>query len=445
MSKILWIKNGRVIDPANDRDDVGDVYAVDGLIVNNLSPEQKSSATVHDATELIVIPGIVDIQVHLREPGQLHKECVKTGSWAAAAGGITSMVCMGNTTPPCDNAGTIQYLINIIKRDSIVNIYPVGTASIGMKGEALTPTGSLKKAGAVAITDDGHCIQDNEIMRRAVEYAKMHDLILMDHCQDYALTKNSVMNESEMSLRLGLKGWPNAAEDIIVARNIILAESTNAHIHLQHISSATAVDFIRRAKSRHIRVTAEAMPHHIALTDVSLKDYNTNFKMNPPLRTERDRLALIAGLLDGTIDCIATDHAPHSPTEKDVEFDKAPFGIIGLETSLAVCLGVLVHDKHCDLPYLIELMTCKPSEILNLDKGTLSEGSEADICVFDPLESWIVHENGFFSRSKNSPWIGEELRGKVKKTFVKGNLVFNGEYILSPQDEHTILARPGES
>lgn len=445
MSDILWIKNGRVIDPANDRDDLGDVYAVEGRIVNDLSPEQKATARVYDASGLVVCPGLVDIQVHLREPGQVHKECVKTGSWAAAAGGVTSMVCMGNTSPPCDNPGTIQHLMNIIRRDSLVNIYPVGTATLGMRGEALTPIGSLKKAGAIAITDDGHCVQNNEIMRRAIEYAKMHGLILMDHCQDYSLTQNAVMNEGEMSLRLGLKGWPNAAEDIIVARNVILAGTTQAHVHLQHISSGSAVDLIRRAKSRGVRVTAEAMPHHIALTDDRLKDYDTNFKMNPPLRTERDRLSLIEGLLDGTIDCIATDHAPHSPTEKDVEFDKAPFGIIGLETSLAVCLGVLVHSKLCELPYLIELMTCKPSDILNLDKGSLSEGDEADICIFDPHESWIVHENSFFSRSKNSPWIGESLTGKVKKTFVRGRLVFNGEHIVSPDDETKVLARPSES
>lgn len=445
MSDILWIQNGRVIDPANERDAVGDIYAINGHIVRDLSAEQKGQARVVDASGLVVCPGLVDIQVHLREPGQVHKECVKTGSWAAAAGGVTSMVCMGNTTPVCDNTGTIQHLKNIIARDSVVNIYPVGTTTMNMEGKALTNTGALKKAGVVALTDDGHCVQDNEIMRRAVEYAKMHGLIVLDHCQDYALTKNAVMNESEMSLRLGLIGWPNSAEDIIVARNIILAEAADAHIHLQHISSATAIDFIRRAKKRNIRITAEAMPHHIALTDTMLKDYDTNFKMNPPLRTEVDRQALIEGLLDGTIDCIATDHAPHSPTEKDVEFDKAPFGIIGLETSLAVSLGVLVHEKRCELSYLIDLMTARGSDILNLGKGTLSEGVEADICIFDPDETWIVHEDGFFSRSKNSPWIGEELRGKVKKTFVKGNLVFDGQHIVDPNDEHRILAVPGES
>lgn len=443
MSDILWIRGGRVIDPANARDEVADLYAVDGRIVSSLSEEQRRTARVYDAAGHVVCPGLVDIQVHLREPGQTHKECVKTGSWAAAAGGVTSMVCMGNTTPPCDNAGTIQHLQNIIRRDAVVNVYPVGTATMGMKGETLTPAGSLKAAGVVALTDDGHCVQNNELMRRAMEYAHMHDLVLLDHCQDYALTQGAVMNEGEMSLRLGLKGWPNAAEDIIVARNIILSETTGAPIHLQHISSASAVDFIRRAKARGVRVTAEATPHHIALTDTCLHGYDTNFKMNPPLRTEADRQALIEGLLDGTLDCIATDHAPHSPTEKDVEFDKAPFGITGLETSLSVSLSVLVGEKHCELPFLIDLMTARPAEVLKLGKGTLSEGVEADICLFDPEEIWIVHENGFFSRSKNSPWIGEELPGKVKKTFVDGQLVYDGENILAP--DGTILARPGKS
>jgi dihydroorotase len=430
MSNILLISNGRVIDPKNKRDAKGDICVIDGKIVNSLSSDQKKIARKIDATGLVVCPGLVDIQVHLREPGQTHKESIKTGSWAAAAGGITSMVCMGNTSPPCDNAGTIQLLVNVIQRDAVVNVFPTGCVTVGMDGKQLTATGSLKRAGVVALTDDGKCVQHNELMRRAVEYAKMHDLILLDHCQDYSLTNDSVMNEGEWSLRLGLKGWPNAAEDIIVSRNVIISHYTGAHVHLQHISSAGAVDIIRRAKHRGVKVTAEAMPHHMALTDACLKDYDTNFKMNPPLRTEHDRLALIEGLLDGTIDCIATDHAPHSPTEKDVEFDKAPFGVIGLETSLAVCLDVLVHSGKTDLPFLISRMTHIPSEILRLGKGTLSEGVDADITIFDPEEKWTVTDK-FFSRSKNSPWIGCEFKGRVKKTIVAGNLVYDGKNVLA--------------
>ena len=445
MSDILHIRNARIIDPANDRDETGDLYAVDGRIVPGLSTEQIEEAHTIESEGLVACPGLVDIQVHLREPGQRQKESIKTGSWAAAAGGVTTMVCMGNTSPPCDTPGTLQQLRNIIDRDSVVNIYPVGAATLGLRGEALSPTGSLKKAGAVALSDDGHCIQDNELMRRAVEYADMHGLILLDHCQDYTLTREAVMNEGAMSLKLGLKGWPNAAEDLIVARDIILAETTGAHIHLQHISSAGAIDFIRRAKSRGVRITAEAMPHHLALTDECLRHYNTNFKMNPPLRTETDRRALIDGLCDGTIDCIATDHAPHTPTEKDCEFDKAPFGIIGLETSLAVCLSCLYHENHGELTELIDWMTRRPANILHLGAGTLTEGNAADICLFDPDVEWEVEEDKFFSRSRNSPWIGDTLKGKVRKTFVNGKLVYDGEYVLSPQDSGTILARPGES
>ena len=445
MSEIIWIQNGRIIDPANERDEIADLYAVNGRIVSELNREQLSQATCYDASGCIVCPGLVDIQVHLREPGQSQKECVMSGSWAAAAGGITSMVCMGNTSPPCDNPGTLQYLSNVIKRDSVVNIYPVGTITLGLEGKALSPTGSLKKAGVVALTDDGHCVQNNEIMRRAVEYAHMHGLIVMDHCQDYSLTNQSVMNEGVISLKLGLRGWPNAAEDIIVARNIILSESTGAPIHLQHISSENSVEFIRRAKKRGVQVTAEAMPHHLSLTDEALASYDSNFKMNPPLRTEHDRQALIEGLLDGTIDCIATDHAPHTPTEKDVEFDLAPFGIIGLETSLSVCYRELVLNKKCNIYDLIRFMTCQASDILHLGKGTLSEGVDADIVIFDPEAKRKINKDGFFSRSQNSPWIGETLPVQVKKTFVAGKLIFDGENIVSAADEALILARPGTS
>lgn len=427
---ILWIKNGRVIDPVNKRDSQGDIYAVDGKIVPDLSAEQKQQAETIDAAGLVVCPGLVDIQVHLREPGQTHKECVRTGSHAAAAGGVTAMVCMGNTSPVCDNAGTIKYLQDVIAREAIVNVYPVGTTTVGMKGEQLTSTGSLKAAGVVALTDDGLCIQNHELMRRAVEYAQMHGLVVLDHCQDYSMTQGAVMNEGEMSMRLGLRGWPNAAEDIIVARNVILSDYTKAHIHLQHISSAYSVDIIRRAKQRGIKVSAEATPHHLALTDQCLKDYDTNFKMNPPLRTEEDRQALIEGVLDNTIDCIATDHAPHSHTEKDVEFDKAPFGILGLETSLPVSLDVFYHSGKADLSFVIARMGHIASEILNLGKGTLTPGVDADICFFDPDERWTPTAEGFFSRSQNSPWIGQELRGRVKRTIVAGKTVFDGEKVI---------------
>ncbi|MGB1127620.1 MAG: dihydroorotase [Opitutales bacterium] len=426
MSDILWITGGRVIDPANQRDENGDIFAVDGILVEALDEAQKAAATRVDASGLVVAPGLVDIHVHFRDPGQTHKEDILSGSHAAAAGGFTSVVCMPNTSPVCDNAGTIQRMMDKVARDSVIHIYPTGCLTIGMNGEQLAPTGQLKKAGAVAMTDDGKCVQSNEIMRRAVEYAKMFDLPIMDHCQDASLTQAAVMNEGEWSLRLGLRGWPKAAEDIIVARNVLLAELTGAHIHMQHVSSANAVDILRRAIARGAPVSGEASPHHIEFTDADLKDYDTVYKMNPPLRTDADREALIEGLCDGTLCCIATDHAPHSPDEKDREFDTAPFGIIGLENSLASSLGTLYHSGRLSLSEVIALMTHKGAELCKLDAGTLSSGAPADICIFDPNEAWTVDAEKFFSKSRNCPWNGRTLKGKVKRTYVDGVQVFNG-------------------
>jgi dihydroorotase len=294
-----------------------------------------------------------------------------------------------------------------------------------MKGQTLAPIGSLKRAGVVAITDDGDCVQSNELMRRAVEYAKMFDLPVMDHCQDQSMTQGAVMNEGVMSTRLGLRGWPNAAEDLIVARNVILSEYTGAHIHLQHISSKFSVDVIRRAKQRGARITAEATPHHIALTDETLATYDTNFKMNPPLRTDEDRRALIDGLRDGTLDIIATDHAPHTDYEKDKEFDFAPNGILGLETALPVTLEVLVRQNKFKLPFVIDLMTRRPAKLMNLSGGTLAVGTEADICLFDLDEKWVYDAKSGFSKSSNSPWSGQTLTGRVKTTIVGGRVVFD--------------------
>jgi dihydroorotase len=293
-----------------------------------------------------------------------------------------------------------------------------------MKGQILAPIGSLKRAGVVAITDDGECVQSNDLMRRAVEYARMFSLPVMDHCQDYSMTQGAVMNEGVVSTRLGLRGWPHAAEDIIVARNIILAEQTGAHIHLQHISSRYSVDHIRRAKARGVRVTAEATPHHLALTEEALAGYDTHFKMNPPLRTEADRQALIAGLHDGTLDIIATDHAPHTDYEKDKEFDYAPNGILGLETALPVCLDVLVRQARFKLSRVIDLMTRRPAAIVALPAGTLAEGAAADVCLFDPDEVWRYDAKAGQSKSSNSPWSGRELRGRVRTTIVGGKVVF---------------------
>jgi dihydroorotase len=323
----LWIRNARVIDPSARRDAVGDVFVTEGRIAESLSVAAKKRAKTIDGTGLVACPGLVDIHVHFREPGQTHKETIGTGSRAGAAGGFTTVVCMPNTSPVADNAGTIQLMKDVITRDAVIRVYPTGCITVGMKGQALAPIGSLKRAGVVAITDDGDCVQSNDLMRRAVEYAKMFDLPVMDHCQDHSMTQGAVMNEGVMSTLLGLRGWPNAAEDLIVARNVILSEYTGAHIHLQHISSKFSVDVIRRAKQRGARITAEATPHHIALTDDALATYDPKFKMNPPLRTEEDRRALIEGLRDGTLDIIAKGCAmarstssppttPRTPTTK---------------------------------------------------------------------------------------------------------------------------------
>ena len=420
----LWIRNARIVDPASKRDGVGDLFAEDGRMVASLSAAGRRRARKMDAKGLVAAPGLVDIHVHFREPGQTHKETIATGSRAAAAGGFTTVVCMPNTTPTADNAGTIQYILDAVRRDAVVKVLPTGCITIGAKGDTLAPIGSLKRAGVVAITDDGDCVQSNELMRRAIEYARMFGLPVMDHCQDTSMTEGAVMNEGDVSIRLGLRGWPNAAEDVIVSRNVILSSYTGAHIHMQHISSARSVDILRRAKSDGVRVTAEATPHHIAFTDEALATYDPNFKMNPPLRTEADRKAIIAGLRDGTLDCISTDHAPHTDYEKDKEFDYAPNGILGLETALAVVLEVLVRKSKFKLSHAIDLMTRRPARVLGLPAGTLLPGAAADICLFDPDESWVYDAKAGQSKSSNSPWSGRTLVGRVKTTIVDGRVVF---------------------
>lgn len=420
----LIIQHARVIDPAARRDAVGDLFIADGRFTDSLSATAKQRAKKIDARGLVACPGLVDIHVHFREPGQTHKETILTGAQAAAAGGFTTVVCMPNTAPPADNAGTLQLITTAAAR-APVRVYPTGCITVGMQGRQLAPHGTLKAAGAVALTDDGLCVQSNELMRRAAEYARMFDLCVLDHCQDDSLTQGAAMNEGVVSTRLGLKGWPHAAEDIVVARDIILSHYTGAHLHLQHITSAGAVELVRRAKRDGLRITAEATPHHLALTEEALGTYDPNFKMNPPLRTEADRRALVAGLRDGTLDCIATDHAPHSPDEKDREFDYAPNGILGLETALPVCLDVLVRRARFPLAKVIDLMTRRAAAVLRLPAGTLAPGAAADVCLFDPAERWTYDATRGFSKSRNSPWHGQTLTGRVRTTIVGGRPVFD--------------------
>jgi dihydroorotase len=452
----LLLTGGRVIDPANQLDSPADLLIVDGKIsAVGKDAAAKAPAGIErlDVKGLVVCPGLIDLHVHLREPGQTAKENIATGTAAAARGGFTSVVCMPNTSPAIDTAGTVALIRERAERQGLVNVFVTGAITKGIAGEELAPIGSLKRAGVVAITDDGHCVQNNELMRRACEYAKMFDLPVMDHCQDYSLVTDGVMHEGYWNTALGLRGWPAAGEEMIVARNILLAQLTGARIHCQHLSAAGSVELIREAKKRCIPVSGEACPHHFTLTDAAIagsekfwasdgKDlfstqnlklntenfpvwpsYDTNVKMNPPLRTARDREAILAGLADGTIEILCSDHAPHCDYEKEVEFDYAPFGITGLETELALSLMQLYHAKRLGLPEIIAKFTVAPARLLNLKKGTLSVGADADVTVFDPDHEWTFERADSVSKSSNSPFFGWRLKGKAMATIVAGKKI----------------------
>lgn len=446
----LLLTGGRVIDPANRLDAVADVLLANGKVAA-VGPEAAQQAPPNAerlaVDGLVVCPGLIDLHVHLREPGQTAKETIATGTAAAARGGFTSVVCMPNTSPAIDNSGTVALIQNLAEEQGVVQVFVSGAITRGIAGEELAPIGSLKKAGVVAITDDGHCVQNNELMRRALEYAKMFDLTVMDHCQDYSLVTDGVMHEGYWNIALGLRGWPAAGEEMIVARNILLAETTGARVHCQHLSAAGSVQLLREAKRRGIPISGEACPHHFTLTDAAIAGsekfwredgkglfglgpdggerpawpaYDTHFKMNPPLRTARDREAILEGLADGTIEVVASDHAPHCDYEKEVEFDYAPFGITGLETELALTLMQLYHPKKLALPDLVAKLTIGPARLLGLPKGTLSVGADADVTVFDPDRAWVFDKKGSASKSLNSPFYGWRLKGKAVATIVKG-------------------------
>ena len=420
--KITRITNGRIIDPANNRDEVADLWLADGKIT---APQTGSENETLDARGLVVAPGLIDIHVHLREPGQSHKETIATGTRAAAAGGFTSIVAMPNTNPSADSAATITWIKEKAAREACVNVFCTGAITKGLLGEELAPFGSLFNVGVVALTDDGHCIQNHEIMRRAVEYARMFGLTVMDHCQDYSLVGDGIMHEGEWSLRLGIPGWPRAGEEMIVARNIMLAELCDSPIHCQHISSGGSVRLLREARARGVKISGEVCPHHIALTDASLAAFDSNFKMNPPLRTEEDIEAIIEGIADGTLTILCSDHAPHAFYEKEVEIDHAPFGITGLENEFSTFCDILVHKRAAiSLARLIALYTAEPARLLNLDRGTLSVGAPADVTIIDPDLEWTFDKNNSISLSHNTPFHGHTWKGRAVRTIVAGETVW---------------------
>jgi dihydroorotase len=422
MNGSVNIRGGRVIDPATGRDETGDIFIVEGKFAAAPAP----GAPAIDARGLVVCPGFIDMHVHLREPGQGAKETIETGTRAAAAGGFTSVVAMPNTSPVADHPGIIAWMEERAAAVGVVNVFTTGAITAGSRGEELAPIGAMAAAGIVAVTDDGRCVQNHEVMRRAAEYAGMFGLPVLDHCQDASLAGTEAMvHEGYRGTLLGLPGWPRMAEEIIVARDAMLAEITGTPIHCQHLSSGGSVRLVREARARGVPLSAEVCPHHLALTDEALQDYDTNAKMNPPLREQADIEALLAGIADGTIDILATDHAPHAVYEKEVEFAAAPFGIVGLETAVGLFCRLLLHrHRVVDLPRLVAMLTVNPARLLRLDRGTLSVGAPGDVTLLDPEREWTVDRETFLSQGRNTPFHGWPLKGRAVRTIVGGRSVW---------------------
>ena len=431
MNKPLLIKGGRIIDPSQKMDEVGSLLVAEGKISwlgKGEAASPKTDYEVLDAQGLVVCPGFIDLHCHLRQPGYEEKETIASGTKAAARGGFTTICCMPNTNPPLDNQTAIEYIKSTAAAEGVVRVLPIGCISRDRKGKELAEMGELAAAGVIAFSDDGEPVLSSHIMRQALDYSRAFDLPVIDHCEDTILTEGGQMNEGAVSAKLGLRGIPNAAEDIIVARDLSLAQLTGGRIHIAHTTTEGAVELIRRAKEKGIRVTAEVTPHHLTLTEERVIGYNTNAKVNPPLRTERDIEALIRGLNDNTIDIIATDHAPHTEGDKLCEFALAPFGISGLETALGSLMG-LVHSQKLSLTTLIAKLTHEPAKFLGAKSGgvgTLAVGAPADITVFDPNLEWVVDTKDFASRGKNTPLAGEKLKGRVIATLYQGKVVYRG-------------------
>jgi dihydroorotase len=424
-SRPLLLRGGRVIDPSQRMGRVFDLLIVDGKVAQlgeNLSAPE--GADVRDVSNRIVCPGLIDVHVHLREPGGEHKETIATGARAAAAGGFTAVCAMPNTDPPVDDPATVGYVRAQGLRAGAARVYPTGCVSIAQNSERLTEIGEMVDAGAVGFTDDGRPVSDAGLMRLALEYTQAFDVPVASHCEEKALSRGGAMNEGIVSARLGLTGIPNAAEDVMIARDLMLAELTGGRLHIQHVSTRLGVDMIRQARARGVRVSAEATPHHLTLTDAAADGYRTDAKVNPPLRSEQDRAAVIAGMLDGTLDVIATDHAPHHYDEKEQAFDDAPFGLVGLETAVGLILTHFVHTGKLSYAELVNRMSVAPARAFSLTGGTLAEGAVADVTVIDPDVEWTVDPKAFLSKSRNTPFSGWKLKGRAVLTVVDGRVVY---------------------
>jgi dihydroorotase len=425
MSRLL-LKGGRVVDPTQGLDATLDVMISEGTIEEVGPRVQARGAQVLEVKGLVVCPGFIDIHTHLREPGREDKETIATGTRAAAAGGFTAVCAMPNTDPVNDTAGITRAIVEKARAEGVVRVYPIGAITRGQKGEELAEYGDLKEAGCVAFSDDGRPVASARVMRRALEYAKAFDLAIIDHCEEPTLAEGACMNEGPVSTVLGLRGQPAAGEAIMVERDVLLAELVGGRVHVAHLSAAASVDAVRRGKARGVRVTAEVTPHHLFLTDEAVRatGYDTNTKMNPPLRSEADHEAVLAGLRDGTIDCIATDHAPHTVDDKKVEYDHAANGVVGLETAVALCLDRLVGAGILELPYLVALLTANPARVLGLPGGTLAPGSPADLTLLDLSKKRRVDAARFESRSRNTPFDGWILKGWPAMTIVGGRVAW---------------------